>query len=108
MVIGERLLSALDLGLDGLRTRPITVDERDRAVARMELNFLRNLETAGGKAEQIGFFDTVLGDPSGAFARLDAVRAVTPQHIADVATRYLLRDRRTVVKVRADLSSEAA
>ncbi len=104
----DRLLSALDLGLDGLRTRPITVDERDRAVARMELNFLRNLETAGGKAEQIGFFDTVLGDPSGAFARLDAVRAVTPQRIADVATRYLLRDRRTVVKVRADLSSEAA
>lgn len=104
----ERLLSALDAGIDGLRMRPITADERDRAVARMELNFLRNLETAGGKAEQIGFFDTVLGDPAGAFARLDAVRAVTTQRIAEVAARYLSRARRTVVKVRADLSSEAA
>ncbi len=104
----ERLLSALDAGIDGLRIRPITADERDRAVARMELNFLRNLETAGGKAEQIGFFDTVLGDPAGAFARLDAVRGVTTQRIAEVASRYLSRARRTVVRVRADLSSEAA
>ncbi len=104
----DRLLTALDQGLDGLRYKPITADERDRAVARMELNFLRNLETAGGKAEQIGFFDTVLGDPGGGFARLEAIRAVTPQRIADVAARYVLRHRRTVVKVRADLSSEAA
>ena len=54
------------------------------------------------------FFDTVLGDPGGGFARLEAIRAVTPLRIADVAARYVLRHRRTVVKVRADLSSEAA
>ena len=92
--------SPADPALDALRLT--------QAVARMELNFLRNLETAGGKAEQIGFFDTVLGDPGGGFARLEAIRAVTPQRIADVAARYVLRHRRTVVKVRADLSSEAA
>ncbi len=107
-VSADRLLGALDQGLDGLRYKPITTDERDRAVARMELNFLRNLETAGGKAEQIGFFDTVMGDPAGGFARLEAIRAVTTQRVADVAARYLWRSRRTVVKVRADLSPEAA
>jgi zinc protease len=99
----DALLRALDARLMALRVEPITTDERDRATARMELSFLRNLETAGGKAEQLGFFDTVLGDPAGGFARLDAIRAVTPQRIADVAKRYLVTNRRTVVKVRSTL-----
>jgi len=107
-VTAARILEALDAALDGLRGRPITADERDRAVARYELNFLRNLETVGGKAEQIGFFDTVLGDPGGGFARLEAVRAVTPARLADVADRYLQRNRRTVVLVRSDLGAVAA
>jgi zinc protease len=104
----QQLLDALNAAIDGLRTRPITADERDRAVARYELNFLRNLETVGGKAEQIGFFDTVLGDPSGGFTRLEAVRAVTPERLADVAARYLQRNRRTVVLVRSALGAGAA
>ena len=33
---------------------------------------------------------------------------LTTQRIAEVASRYIHRSRRTVVKVRADLSSEAA
>ncbi len=106
-VRAQRLLDALNAAIDGLRFRPISADERDRAVARYELTFLRNLETAGGKAEQVGFFDTVLDDPAGGFARLDEVRAVTPQRVADVAARYLLRNRRTVVMVRSDLDPEA-
>ena len=107
-VSASRLLETMNLALDGLRYRPVTPDERDRAVARFELNYLRNLETAGGKAEQIGFFDTVLGDPAGGFARLDEVRAVTTQRIADVVSRYILRNRRTVVMVRSDLRAGAA
>ncbi len=50
----------------------------------------------------------MLGDPGGGFARLDEVRAVTPQRVADVASRYLLRNRRTVVLVRSDLGAGAA
>ena len=96
------------MALDGLRYRPITADERDRAIARYELNYLRNLETAGGKAEQIGFFDTIVGDPAGGFARLEEVRAVTTQRIADVVSRYIQRNRRTVVMVRSDLRAGAA
>jgi zinc protease len=107
-VTAQRLLDALNAAIEGVRARPISADERDRAVARYELNFLRNLETVGGKAEQIGFFDTVLGDPGGGFVRLDEVRAVTPQRVADVASRYLLRNRRTLVLVRSDLGAGPA
>ena len=38
---------------------------------------MQSLETASGKAEQIGFYDTVLGDPAAAFSRLEAYRRTT-------------------------------
>lgn len=98
-ISAERLLAALDAELDALATQPVTQDERDRAVARIELGFLHGLESAGGRAEQIGFFDTVLGDPAGAMARLMAIRAVTPERVAEVAARYVDRRRRTVIIV---------
>jgi zinc protease len=100
----DRLLQHLDAAFETLLRKPISKDERDRAVARMELHFLRNLETAGGKAEQIGFFDTVLGDPGGGFARLEAVREVTPSMLHAVASKYLTRTRRTIVKLNAQLT----
>ena len=39
---------------------------------------MQSLETASGKAEQIGFYNTVLGDPVGAFraSRLIVARRV--------------------------------
>jgi zinc protease len=94
-----QLLEALDEGLDALASRPITRDERDRAVARMELSFLQGLETVGGRAEQIGFYDTVLGDPAGSLARLEALRAVDVDAIARVVARYIDRRQRTVIIV---------
>lgn len=95
----DQLLAALDEGLDALAHRPVTDDERDRAVARMELAFLQGLETVGGRAEQIGFFDTVVGDPAGSLRRLEALRSVDTHRIADVAAKYIDRKRRTVIIV---------
>jgi zinc protease len=95
----RQLLAALDGGLDELATRPIADDERVRAIARLELSFLQGLESVGGRAEQIGFFDTVLDDPAGSLARLDALRAVTTAQVAHAARTYLDRARRTVIVV---------
>lgn len=107
-VSASQLLTAVERGLDDLARHPVTADERERAVSRSELGFLRGLETVGGRAETIGFHDTVLGDPAGGFARLDAIRAVTVEQLRVVAARYLREDRRTVVEVRSNLGSEAA
>jgi zinc protease len=60
------------------------------------------METASGKAEQVGFWDTVLGDPMGCFSRLEALRAVTVADLARVGTGTLDRRRRTVVMVEAE------
>jgi zinc protease len=77
-------------------------------VARFELSMLRGLETVAGRAETIGFHDTVLGDPLGAMERLRRVRAVTVEDLAGVVRSYLRDARRTVVLVRSTLNGEAA
>jgi len=96
---GDELLAALDALLDEVRARPVTDAELDRAKARVELATLQGLETVAGKAEQIGFYETVLGDPAVLFEKLAAYRRVTLSDLLRVARRYLVRSARTVVHV---------
>jgi zinc protease len=73
---------------------------------RAELGFLQGLETTGGRAEQLGFFEVVYGDAAGLLARLHALRAVTAVDIQRVARKYLRTQGRTRVEVLP--SAEAA
>ena len=60
-----------------VRREPPSQGELDRVKARVELGTLQGLETVSGKAEQIGFYETVLGDPAALFDKLAAYRRVT-------------------------------
>ncbi len=71
------LLTALDAILEGVKIAPVTQAELDRAKARLELSTLQGLESVSGKAEQIGFYETVLGDPNELFHHLEAYRRAT-------------------------------
>ena len=93
------LLDALDAVLDEATREPVSQAELDSACARAELATLQGLETAGGKAEQIGFYETVLGDPAALFTRLDVARRTTRSDLLRVARRYLRKTARTVVEV---------
>src|SRR5262249_54070342 len=88
-VAGETVLGALDKELARVRTDLVEPEELDRAKARLELGLLQSLETTSGKAEQIGFYDTVLGDPAAAFRRLEAYRRVTAGEVRTAARRHL-------------------
>jgi zinc protease len=77
----------------------VSEEELARAKARLELGLLQQLETIPGKAEQIGFFETVLGDPSYAFRRVDAFRRTTASDLRLVARRYLVEGASTIVRV---------
>jgi zinc protease len=77
----------------------VTDEELARAKARLELGLVQSLETASGKAEQIGFYDTVLGDPAAAFRRLETYRRVTAGELRTAARRYLTLDARTLIHV---------
>lgn len=85
------------------------VEERElaRAKARMELSMLQGLDTAAGKAEQIGFYDTMLGDPAAAFRRLEAYRRVTAGELRTAARRFLVPRGRNMIHVVPDTKAAA-
>ncbi len=100
---GEHTTHDVQAVLDGAFARMvadvISEDELARAKARLELALLQQLETIQGKAEQIGFFETVLGDPTHAFRRVEAFRRATAGDVRRVARRYLVDGTRTIVRV---------
>jgi len=96
-VTPERVIAEIDALLSEVRSQPPTQAELDRARAHLELATLQGMHTVGGKAEQIGFCELVLGDPSAPWTRLEALARVGRSDLLRVARRYLLRDARTVV-----------
>ncbi len=95
----EQLLAKVDALIAELPKRPIEAPEVERAMARFELGFLQGLQTVGGRAEQIGFYHVVLGDPAGSLSRLTAMRSLTASDVQKVALKYLRAERRTVILV---------
>jgi zinc protease len=93
----DEIIAALDAAFDTLREEVVTESELERARARLELGTVQALETAAGKAEQIGFYETVLGDPSGVFRRLESLRRVRAGDVRRVARRFLEPGARTIV-----------
>ena len=88
--------------LDRARREPISDDELVRAKARLELSTLQSMETMSGKAEQIGFYETVLGDASVSFRRLEEYRRTTAGDVLRAARRYLVDRARTTIHVQPD------
>jgi zinc protease len=95
----REMQAVIDAAFARVRADVVTDDELARAKARLELSLLQQLETIPGKAEQIGFFETVLGDPSHAFRRVEAFRRSTTSDLRRVARRYLLESASTIVRV---------
>ncbi len=98
-VSAKELLAVVDREIDRLAKRGVTEAEVEKAKNRQELGYLSSMETAGGKAEQLGFVTTIARDPGAVFRRLEEIRAVTRQEVRTAARRLLTRSRRTVVSV---------
>ena len=96
------LQAEMDAAFERVRRDVVSDEELARAKARLELGALQQLETIPGKAEQIGFFETVMGDPAFAFDRVDAIRRCTAADLRRVARRYLIDGARTIVRILPD------
>jgi zinc protease len=105
---GGDLLRSLDEEIARVKAQPVTVEELDRAKARLELSLLAGLETVDGKASTIGFYDTVLGKPAGAFERLDATSSLSAGDVLRVARRYLRDESRSVIFVEPSSTEKSA
>jgi zinc protease len=104
----EEALALVDEELDRLGQEPPRDEELEKAKNRLELGFLHGMETASGKAEQIGFYETVVGDPGKIFDRLEEYRRVSAEDVRRAARTYFDRRRRTTLKVLPASSSEQA
>jgi zinc protease len=107
-IAADTVLEVVARELERARTDVLTDAEITRAKARLELGLVQSLETTSGKAEQIGFYDTVLGDPTAAFRRLEAYRRVTAGEIRTAARRYLVDRSRTIIRVLPEAETKEA
>jgi len=98
----EELLAAIDEELCRVKEEPVSQAEIERALARLELGLLASLDTADGKASNIGFFHTVLGRPAAAFERLAAMSRTNASELRRSARRFFVPEHRSLVMVRAD------
>jgi zinc protease len=92
-------LRLLDLEIARLGSDGPTAFELEKAINQIELSFLHSMETAGGKAEQIGFYETVVDDGAAVFDRLAAYQEVTVGDVKRVVAKYLRPSRRTRIEI---------
>lgn len=94
-----KTLAVLDEELDRIAQKRVSERDLARVKTRAELGFLMAMETSAGKAEQIGFYETVLGDAGKLMQRLDEFRAISAEDVLRVAQRVLDKNKRTRVEV---------
>jgi predicted Zn-dependent peptidase len=87
----------IDAVIGRLATEPVPEDELRKAKNQLSAELVRNLKTVAGKANQIGFFQTVFGDYHSMFGLEAGWEAVTADDVRRVAAERLRREQRTVV-----------
>jgi zinc protease len=93
----EELRARIDEGIAALGQGPITDDELARAKRLLRMELVKGLKTAGGKANQLGYFQVVFGDYTKLFELEDGWNAVTVDDVTRVVSRYLVVPKRTRV-----------
>jgi len=87
----------IDAVLEHLLNEPVPEAELRKARNQLRAQLVRNLKTVSGKANQFGFFDTVLGDYSAMFGLEAAWEKVGAEDVKRVAAAHLQPAQRTVV-----------
>lgn len=94
-----RVLDVIDDEVRRLVEEPVSDRELEKVKNRTELFALGAVETMGERAYQIGFGETVTGDPGHLFQRLEEIRRVSAADIQRVAASMLRDSRRSIVHV---------
>ena len=90
-----------DRGRDRQASRDQPPDERELRKAKniLQADYVRGLSSVSGKANQLGFYETVFGDYREMFKEVDRVEAVTAADVQRVAKTYLVDAERTTVEL---------
>ncbi len=82
-----------------LRDRSVSLDELARAKRQLEVSLLSGLAKAHAVGSRLAQETSLFGRVRPLKERLQAIRAVTAADVQRVAARYLVDDRRSVVRV---------
>ena len=77
----------------------LTSDELEKARIAVESAFVRQLETAQGRARSLGWHATVAGDPQFGHVYLDRIRSVRRHDVSHVMRRYLRAENANVAAI---------
>jgi zinc protease len=94
--------------IERLKTEPVSQHELDKAKNQLESEFVFGLQSVSDKGEQIGYYQTILGDYSRLFEEADRYQAVTAQDVMRVAQEYFGENNRTVAVLVPDMPEEAS
>src|SRR5262249_13206933 len=84
------LEARIDVLVADLAKTPVPPAELDKAKRQLRAEIVRAMKTVSGKANQLGFFETVLGDHRALFRLQDGWDAVTADDVQRVARTYLV------------------
>jgi len=93
----DEMVRRIDDGVAALARGPVTPEELARAKRLLRMELVKGLKTDSGKANQLGFFEVVLGDYRKLFDLEAGWDAVTAADVQRVTSRYLVPARRTRV-----------
>jgi predicted Zn-dependent peptidase len=93
-VSGDALEGAVGDLLHDMRTKGVSPDEVQRAVALVETAFVTAMQSAGERADKLSMFATYFGDPSLINDQVDRYRRVTAEQVTEFARARLGDDNR--------------
>jgi predicted Zn-dependent peptidase len=95
----QKAIEALDVEMERLQTKLISEDELRRAKNMLRGQTLRSLSTHNGKAAYMGEHEVFFGSWRTMFETLDKYSQVTAKQVQEVARKYLVPNRRSIVEL---------
>ncbi len=95
----EALRAGVAAEIARIRDRPPDEHELRKAKNLLQADYVRGLKTVSGKANQLGFYETVYGDYAEMFREVGRWEAVGAADIQRIARTYLVEDDATTVEL---------
>jgi len=102
------VVAAIQAEIDTWTTKPVSMDELDKAKRMMTVSELGGLQTMSGQASSYASGEFYAGNPRYNEFYLETLERVTPQMLQDVAKRYLAAENRTIVILAPEATNAAA
>lgn len=83
--------------IDKLKNEPVNEKELQKAKNQLESEFIFGLQSVEDKGDQIGYYQTLLGDYSKLFEEAKKFQQVTAEDVMRVAKKYFNENNRNVV-----------